>query len=186
MRGRVCLLYMLLALASAVFLVSEFIGTRDRISLSQIWDFPFRRLRRLAGSRGGHNRKHHLQQFCYLYGQWPSDSPDIVSKGMCLPSRCSDTANCLFAYCIATAILIVCLRSLPGNTPICYNEYTVVALCRMSCLVPLHRDIFKATDEFTALCFTVTGALPAVKGMQILPMTQHAWRPITFGMKENN
>jgi hypothetical protein len=45
-RGRVCLLHMLLALASAVFLGSESLGTRD-----QICDFPFRRLLRLAGSR---------------------------------------------------------------------------------------------------------------------------------------
>jgi hypothetical protein len=50
-RGRVCLLYMLLDLASAVFLGSESPGTRDHILLSQIWDFPFRRLLRLAGSR---------------------------------------------------------------------------------------------------------------------------------------
>jgi hypothetical protein len=49
-RGRVCILYMLLALASAV-LGSESLGTRDHILLSQIWDFPFRRLLRLAGSR---------------------------------------------------------------------------------------------------------------------------------------
>jgi hypothetical protein len=50
-RGRVCLLYMLLALASAVFLESESLGTRDHILLYQISDFPFRRLLRLAGSR---------------------------------------------------------------------------------------------------------------------------------------
>jgi hypothetical protein len=50
-RGRVCLLYMLLALASVVFLGSESLGTPDHILLSQIWDFPFRRLLRLAGSR---------------------------------------------------------------------------------------------------------------------------------------
>jgi hypothetical protein len=50
-RGRVCLLYMLLALASAVFLWSESLGTCDRILLSHIWDFPFHRLVRLAGSR---------------------------------------------------------------------------------------------------------------------------------------
>jgi hypothetical protein len=49
-RGRVCLFYMLLALASAVFLGSESLVTRDHILLSQIWDFPFRRLLRLAGS----------------------------------------------------------------------------------------------------------------------------------------
>jgi hypothetical protein len=50
-RGRVCPLYMLLALASAVFLGSESLGTWDHILLSQIWDFPFRSLLRLAGSR---------------------------------------------------------------------------------------------------------------------------------------
>jgi hypothetical protein len=50
-RGPVYLLYVLLALASSVFLGSESIGTWDHILLSQIWDFPFRRLLRLAGSR---------------------------------------------------------------------------------------------------------------------------------------
>jgi hypothetical protein len=52
-RGRVCLLYtcMLLVLASVVFLGSESLGTRDHILLSQIWDFRFRLLLRLAGSR---------------------------------------------------------------------------------------------------------------------------------------
>jgi hypothetical protein len=38
-------------LASAVFLGSESLGTRDHTLLSQIWDFHFRRLLRLAGSR---------------------------------------------------------------------------------------------------------------------------------------
>jgi hypothetical protein len=46
-----CLLYMLLALASEVFLGSESLGTRDHILLSQFCDFPFRRLLRLARSR---------------------------------------------------------------------------------------------------------------------------------------
>jgi hypothetical protein len=49
-RGRVCLLCMLLVLASAVFLGSESLGSRDHILLSQFWGFPFRRLLRLAGS----------------------------------------------------------------------------------------------------------------------------------------
>jgi hypothetical protein len=43
-RGRVCLLYILLALASAVLPGSEALGSRDHILLSQIWDFAFRRL----------------------------------------------------------------------------------------------------------------------------------------------
>jgi hypothetical protein len=50
-RGRVWLLYMLLALASAIFLSFEPLGSRDHILLSHIWDLPFRRLLRLAGSR---------------------------------------------------------------------------------------------------------------------------------------
>jgi hypothetical protein len=51
MRGRVCRLQLLLVLASAVILESEFLGTRDHILLSQIRDFPFLRLLRLAGLR---------------------------------------------------------------------------------------------------------------------------------------
>jgi hypothetical protein len=43
--------YVLLALASAVFLGTKSLGTWDHILLSQIWDFPFRRLLRLAGLR---------------------------------------------------------------------------------------------------------------------------------------
>jgi hypothetical protein len=54
-RGRVCRLQLLLAVASAVILGSESLGTRGRILLSQIWDFSFRRLLRLAGSRWRHS-----------------------------------------------------------------------------------------------------------------------------------
>jgi hypothetical protein len=50
-RGRVCRLQLLLVLASAVILGSESRGTRDHILLSQIRDFPSRRLLRLAGVR---------------------------------------------------------------------------------------------------------------------------------------
>jgi hypothetical protein len=50
-RRRVCLLYMLLVLASADRLGSESLCSRDHVLLSQIWDFPFRRLLRFAGSR---------------------------------------------------------------------------------------------------------------------------------------
>jgi hypothetical protein len=50
-RGRVCLFYMLLALASAVFLGSESLRSLYHILLFQFRDFPFRRLLRLAGSR---------------------------------------------------------------------------------------------------------------------------------------
>jgi hypothetical protein len=48
-RGGVCRLHLLLALDSALILGSESRGTRDHILLSQMRDFPFRRLLRLAG-----------------------------------------------------------------------------------------------------------------------------------------
>jgi hypothetical protein len=48
-RGRICCLQLQLTLASAVILGSESRGTRDHILMSQILDFPFRRLLRLAG-----------------------------------------------------------------------------------------------------------------------------------------
>jgi hypothetical protein len=47
-RGRVCCLQLLLVLTSAVILGSESVGNRDPILLSQIRNFPFRRLLRLA------------------------------------------------------------------------------------------------------------------------------------------
>jgi hypothetical protein len=50
-RRRVCRLQLLLVLASAVILGSGYRGTRDHILLSQIRDFPFRRLLRVAGLR---------------------------------------------------------------------------------------------------------------------------------------
>jgi hypothetical protein len=50
-RGRVCRLQLLLALARAVIFGSEPRRTRGHILLSQIRDFHFRRLLRLAGSR---------------------------------------------------------------------------------------------------------------------------------------
>jgi hypothetical protein len=48
---RVCRLQLLLALASAVIFRSESHRTRGHILLSQIRDFSFRRLLRIAGSR---------------------------------------------------------------------------------------------------------------------------------------
>jgi hypothetical protein len=50
-RGRICLLYMLLAHAIVVFVGSESLGIRDHILQSQISDFPFRRLLLFSGSR---------------------------------------------------------------------------------------------------------------------------------------
>jgi hypothetical protein len=57
-RGRVCRLQLLLALASAVIFGSESRRTLGHILLSQIRDFPFRRLLRLAGSRWRYSLTH--------------------------------------------------------------------------------------------------------------------------------
>jgi hypothetical protein len=50
-RGRVCRLQLQLVLASAVIFGSESRRTRGHILLPHVWDFPFHRLLRLAGSR---------------------------------------------------------------------------------------------------------------------------------------
>jgi hypothetical protein len=71
-RGRVCVLQLLLALASAVILRSEPLGTRDHILLSQIRDFPFRRLLRLAGSRWRYSTPPP-----HGYGDWLSRSTSL-------------------------------------------------------------------------------------------------------------
>jgi hypothetical protein len=59
----ICLLYMLMVLASAVFLGSESLGTRGHTLLSQIRHFPFYRLLRLVGSRW----RYSTPQNCFLY-----------------------------------------------------------------------------------------------------------------------
>jgi hypothetical protein len=57
-RERYCRLQLMLALASAVILWSESYGTRGHILLSQIWDFPFRRLPRLVWLRWRYSTPH--------------------------------------------------------------------------------------------------------------------------------
>jgi hypothetical protein len=69
-RRWVCRLKLLLALARAVILGSESSGTRDHILLSQIRDFPFRRILRLAGLRWRYSTPPpHRNSFC-LANSW--------------------------------------------------------------------------------------------------------------------
>jgi hypothetical protein len=90
-RGRVCLFYMLLTFASSACLASESLGTRDRMLLSQIWDFPFRRRLRLAGSRWvystppPHGWHHHFTWpggLVYSFGSDPTEN--TVSNNSCI------------------------------------------------------------------------------------------------------
>jgi hypothetical protein len=92
---RVCLFYMLLGLASAVFLGSESLGTRVHILLSQIWNFPFRRLLRLAKSvclvlylLGVPNRGHRVEHLISLLSR---KRPFHCCANKRLPSCCSTT-----------------------------------------------------------------------------------------------
>jgi hypothetical protein len=68
-RRRVCRLQFLLAFASLFIFGSESRGTREHILLSQIWDFPFRRLLRLAGSRWRYSTPppHGFELDCWRY-----------------------------------------------------------------------------------------------------------------------
>jgi hypothetical protein len=87
-RGRVYRLQLLLDLASAVILGSESRGTRDHILLSQIQDFPFCHLLRLAGIRWrystlprGTYRDHRLQGFCYSVSRMRCLGNNILIRG---------------------------------------------------------------------------------------------------------
>jgi hypothetical protein len=102
MRGRVCHLYMLLALASAIFLGSESLGTRDHILLSQIWDFPYRRLLRLAGSR-------------WRYSTPLSDGVDFSAFLEPLKARPRYSCSCYSLYTLRVNIRILTRRSLASN-----------------------------------------------------------------------
>jgi hypothetical protein len=116
-RARVCRLQLLLALTSTVILASESRGTHDHILLSQIRDFPFIRLLRLAGSRwrystqpphgfihevanefsfitrGEPNIDNHLEQFlCYCLFHPLLRNVSLASR--CLAMAYSESIRC--------------------------------------------------------------------------------------------
>jgi hypothetical protein len=62
--------YTLLALTSVVFLRSESLGTSDYILLSQILDFPFRHLLRLAGSKWRYSKLPPHERVCCKFPGW--------------------------------------------------------------------------------------------------------------------
>jgi hypothetical protein len=70
-RGQVCRLQFLLAFASAVIFGSESHRTRGHILLSQIRDFPFCRLLRLAGSRWRYSTPPPHRGLWPLTNAWP-------------------------------------------------------------------------------------------------------------------
>jgi hypothetical protein len=69
-RGWVCRLQLLLVLTSAVIFGSESHRTHGHILLSQIWDFPFRRLLWLTGSRWRYWTPSHGSKSKLYYDRW--------------------------------------------------------------------------------------------------------------------
>jgi hypothetical protein len=103
-RGRVCLLYMMLALASAVFLRSESLGTCDHILLRQIWDFPLRRLLRLAGCQPSTNSSGYNISARTAQKRPLLCCSSIVSAGTCLFTKPLLSNGCLiFVYLVLVA-----------------------------------------------------------------------------------
>jgi hypothetical protein len=120
---------MLLVLASAVFLGSESLGSRDNNLLSQFRDFPFRRLLRLAGSQWRYSTPppHGSRSIeRYILGaddieNTTSNSISIVARWS-LPSNGSSTVAYLRSYCISIAFISLFVsRSLPTNPSMCHN-----------------------------------------------------------------
>jgi hypothetical protein len=107
-RGRVCLLFMLLALANAVFLGSESLGTRRHIVLSQIWDFPFRRLLRLAGSRRRYSTPSPHGYFCVFWLPFYKPLARTTQKTACIVKEAGLLVRCL-AVGIDVTVFTICI-----------------------------------------------------------------------------
>jgi hypothetical protein len=120
-RGRVCHLQLLLILASAS-LGSESHGTRDHILPSQIWDFPFRRLLRLAGLRWRYSTApSHVKRVVIIPANplrvlsWPCadcrQSTITYSSSVILRIRCHGNSlpreQCLPSRCLARDVSVV-------------------------------------------------------------------------------
>jgi hypothetical protein len=145
MGGQVCLLYMLLALASAFLFGSESLWSRDHILLSQNWDFPFHCLLRLAGSR-------------WRYLTLPPHRSELISKLVPLitPWHRPLRKHCLqqFLFCW---VLIHCCRDVytvsshsnghdAGYRKYCFQQF--VCCCVLICC---HGNLFVCD------CYLVTG-----------------------------
>jgi hypothetical protein len=118
---------MLLVFASAVFLGSEFLETRDHILLSQFRNFHFRRLLRLAGSRWRYSTPPPHGSLTELtlslaYNIWARTTQKIKLFYCCVP----------VCYC-GNVFTEPLPRNSPGisislllnsNSSTCYNTYT--------------------------------------------------------------
>jgi hypothetical protein len=124
-RGRVCLLYMLLALVRAVFLGSESRGTCYHMLLSQIRDFSFRRRLRPSGLRWRYSTlpPHGICRMIELsWTELTSRPTEYISQYLELPL--------LFCFSVLTLAAVTCLLN-------CYTEmdYSAAIHCRGNMLI---------------------------------------------------
>jgi hypothetical protein len=85
----------------SVFLESKSLGTRDHILHSQIWDFPFRRFLRLAGSRWRYSTPSPLQCIHFPYKPSVRTTQKTVSIVECVYTR-----RCLSRRCLAIHVTV--------------------------------------------------------------------------------
>jgi hypothetical protein len=109
--------------------------------------------------------------FYSCYGRLPSDSPDIVPEGTCLPSRCSETAVCLFAYCVATTILVL-FRG------ICLAMDLYATVCSFS--LPI-LEMWYFSKLFTCLPSFPVFVMPIVSAM-----VSYAYLCLLYGLRNRN
>jgi hypothetical protein len=125
-RGRVCLLCMLLSLASAVMLRSQYLGTRDHILLSQIGDFPLRSLLRLAGLRWRYSTPPPYKILCL----GSLSRPELVSRQPEIEHLLEEfsfriPSNSLLMYALSEEHVYACYLGIDLITGICCNENMV-------------------------------------------------------------
>jgi hypothetical protein len=174
-RGWVCRLQLLLTLTSAVILRSESHGTCDHILLSQIRDFPFRRLLRLAGSRWRYSTPELSSKLCPVYDPlarttWKSHHcyccGSTVAAQTCSPRRCVATAATRTTENTASNnFSIAVLQSFPWE-PVCLGRrYPAAAAC--TCLLRICCPAAKIVSE----SFSSNGYL---SGLKILSLSKYA------------
>jgi hypothetical protein len=119
-RGRVCRLQLQLALASTVIFGSESCRTRGYILLSQIRDFPFRRLLRLAGSRWRYSTPPPHGWMCLLI--IPRHGPHGKHRFILSRMRVYWSVTCIECPSIVERVSFVFTESLPRNGFMRHNK----------------------------------------------------------------
>jgi hypothetical protein len=171
-RGRVCRLRFLLALARAVILGSQSLGTRDHILLSQIRDFPFRRLVRLARlwwrycTPPSHGMTD-LIMFCttYTVSRWTRRKHPLPSNGYMRTIKNTSSSIVIFTErCITTEVI----RLLPASSLPRECLYRVFAQQRFYML----HYICKVKNVISSICSFFTANF-SDDMCQLKPMPNH-------------